>query len=280
MAGALAEMKKYIFPKDYPDLDLSKMRILLYEASGQLLSGMSASASRHALEYLEKLGVEVHLNTGVTDYDGTRLALSDNTTLDTRTVIWAAGITGNVVKGIAPESIGPQGRITVDRQNRVSSMEDIYAIGDIARMGTPSYPQGHPQVAQVAIQQAIALGRNLSLEIEGEKKAPKDFEYKDKGSMATIGRHLAVADLPGIRLKGYIAWVLWSIVHLFTIVGVKNRLFIFLNWSWNYFTYDQSLRLLIRHKPLKAFDSSKPRQEREAKRFTSRSTVSSKAKVL
>jgi NADH dehydrogenase len=177
--------------------------------------------------------------------------LSDNTTLNTRTVIWAAGIRGNVVKGILAESIGPQGRITVDRQNRVKAMKDVYAIGDIARMETPAFPKGHPQVAQVAIQQATVLGINLTAELRGSGNPLKDFEYKDKGSMATIGRHLAVADLPGLRLKGYIAWVLWSIVHLFTIVGVKNRLFIFLNWSWSYFTYDQSLRLLIRHKPLK-----------------------------
>lgn len=247
LAGALAEMKKYIFPKDYPELDLSKMRIVLYEGSSRLLSGMSQTASQKALEYLERLGVEVYLNTRVNEYNGTCLKLSDNTTVTSKMVIWAAGIAANPISGIPNTAIGRGNRIKVNRLNLVQGLKDVYAIGDISLMETNNYPNGHPQVAQVAIQQANNLAHNLIKHKLDEKS--RAFEYRDKGSMATIGRNQAVADLPFGRLKGFIAWVLWSIVHLFTIVGVKNRLFIFLNWSWNYFTYDQSLRLLIRHKP-------------------------------
>jgi len=249
LAGAVAEMKKYIFPKDYPELDLSKMRIVLYQGSGSLLSGMSSNASERATRYLEKLGVEVNLNTRVLDYDGGCLKLSDGTTISSKTVIWAAGVEANYVEGLSADTQGPKRRILVDRQNRVNGYDDIFCIGDLSLMETPKYPNGHPQVAQVAIQQAKKLGSNLiRIKHHGSKKL-KDFEYKDKGSLATIGRNLAVADLPFTKLSGFLAWVLWSFVHLFMIVGVKNRILIFLNWSWNYFTYDQSLRLLIRHKP-------------------------------
>ncbi len=243
LAGALAEMKKFIFPKDYPELDLTKMRIVLYEASPKLLSGMSDSSGQSAHKYLIKLGVEVHLSTSVDDYDGTELKISDNNNIQSKTVIWSAGVVANGILGIPDSAIGKGKRIIVDRHNQVSGLENIFALGDLCIMETPRYPIGHPQVAQVAIQQASLLAKNIIL--DGLGKPRKVFEYTDKGSMATIGHNLAVADLPKIKLKGFIAWVLWSIVHLFTIVGIKNRISTFLNWSWSYFTYDQSLRILI-----------------------------------
>lgn len=246
LAGALAEMKKYIFPKDYPELDLSKMRIVLFEASSGLLAGMSTESAERSLKYLNKLGVEVRLNTRVVDYNGSCLKLFDGNTISTKTVIWAAGVKANSVKGLSADVFGRGSRIKVDRFNRVINYKHIYALGDLCIMETPKYPNGHPQVAQVAIQQSIFLANNLHRLKSG--KNVKEFEYADKGSMATIGRNLAVADLPFAKLKGFVAWVLWSFVHLFMIVGVKNRLSIFLNWSFNYFTYDQSLRLLIKPK--------------------------------
>ncbi len=253
LAGALAEMKKYIFPKDYPELDLSMMRIVLFEASSRLLPGMSQKSGEKAKEYLERLGVEVRLNTGVEDYNGLTLKLSDGNTLESKMVIWAAGVTSSPVDGFDNEVFAKANRIRVDRFNRVPGYKDIYAIGDVAFMKTPKYPDGHPQVAQTAIQQAKVLASNLKRNNKG--KDPKEFEYIDKGSMATIGRNLAVADLPFAKLKGFLAWLLWSFVHLMTIVGVKNRLFIFLNWTVNYFTYDQSLRVLIKPKKYSTDDS-------------------------
>ena len=247
LAGALAEMKKNIFPKDYPELDLSQMRIVLYEASGKLLSSMSDAASTQAFRYLEKLGVEVHLNNRILDYHGSILTLEDKTTISSKTVIWAAGVRVNALKGLSHDSYGRANRYRVDRMNRIHGYKDVYAIGDVSIMETEKYPYGHPQLAQVAIQQAKNLARNFCKMKKGLH--PLDFEYRNKGSLATIGRNLAVADLPFVKLKGFLAWVLWSFVHLFAIVGVKNKVSIFLDWSWNYFTYDPSLRLLIRPKP-------------------------------
>jgi NADH dehydrogenase len=262
MAGALAEMKKYIFPKDYPELDLSQMRIVLYEASSRLLAGMSEHASQKSYEYLKKLGVEVHLNTQVTDYDGSILKLSDGNSVLSKTVVWAAGVSASAIKGLIPEVFGRANRIKVNRFNKVLSYGNIFAIGDLCLMETPKYPKGHPQVAQVAIQQANLLASNI-LRLENGKTL-KEFEYKDKGSMATIGRHLAVADLPVGKFKGYIAWFMWSVVHLLALVGVKNRLFTFLNWIWSYFTYDQSLRVLIKPKQSAVEEKQKkPRKSRE-----------------
>jgi NADH dehydrogenase len=224
------------------------MRIVLYEASNCLLNGMSDKSSRTSRDYLERLGVEVNLDTRVMNYNGTYLDLSDGSKLSSKTVIWAAGIKTHYIKGFSEDTIGKQGRFIVDRYNRIRAYDDIFALGDNALMSTPKYPNGHPQVAQVAIQQAGKLAKNLSYILKGKEQLIKEFEYKDKGSMATIGRNLAVADLPNIKLKGFVAWLLWSFVHLFTIFGLKNKVFTFLNWSWNYLTYDQSLRVLIRPK--------------------------------
>ncbi len=243
LAGALAEMKKYIFPKDYPELDLTKMRIVLYEASPRFLAGMSDSSGQSAHKYLKKLGVEVHLSTRVDDYDGTELKISDNNNILSKTVIWSAGVVANSILGLPDSVIGKGKRIIVDRYNQIKGLENIFALGDLCIMETLRYPAGHLQVAQVAIQQASLLAKNIIHDNFGKPK--KEFEYTDKGSIATIGHNLAVADLPKIKLKGTVAWILWSIVHLFTIVGIKNRISTFLNWSWSYFTYDQSLRILI-----------------------------------
>lgn len=246
LAGALAEMKRYIFPKDYPELDLSKMRIALYEMAPKVLPPMSSFASEKAKKALEKLGVEVHLDTGVKSYDGVTIKLSDDTTMETKTLIWAAGVKGTPVEGIPDDLITKGNRIMVDEFNRVKGFDDIFALGDLASMETDDYPKGHPQLAQPAIQQAKQLARNIVRMDEGKK--PEPFKYVDKGSLATIGRNKAVADLPWAKFSGFPAWVLWSFVHLFTIMGVKNKLIIFVNWLWNYMNYDQSLRLLIRPK--------------------------------
>lgn len=246
LAGALAEMKKYIFPKDYPELNLDNMKIVLYEASANLLAGMSENASANALKYLRKLGVEVCLNTSVQDYDGRKLTISDGSSLYSKTVVWAAGVKANMVKGLSDEVFGKGNRILVNRFNGIEKYDNIYALGDLCLMKTENYPNGHPQVAQVAIQQADLLSVNIIRQSIG--KSLMQFKYADKGSMATIGRNLAVADLPFGKLKGFTAWILWSVVHLFTIVGIKNRISTFINWSWSYFTYDQSLRVLIKPK--------------------------------
>jgi NADH:ubiquinone reductase (H+-translocating) len=242
VAGAIAEMKKFVLPKDYPDLNFDVMQISLIEGSPALLGGMSKHASEKALYYLERLGIKVHLNARVTDFDGSVLSIGD-THIETKTVIWAAGISGVVPEGFPDESIGRGRRLVVDEYNRVTGFDDIFAIGDVSVMPSSDYPNGHPQVAQVAIQQGLNLSRNFLLMKRNSEIRP--FRYKDRGSMATIGRNRAVADLSFIKFSGFIAWLTWMFVHLMAIVGVKNRLLIFINWMWNYLTYDQSLRLIL-----------------------------------
>jgi len=246
LAGALAEMKKYILPKDYPELDFSRMKIYLLEAADKVLNGYSEVSSVKGQQYLEKLGVEVKTNTFVKDYDGKSVLLADGKTLATDTLIWAAGIKGNPVHGLGTDIIGRGGRLKVDAFNRVENHPTIFAIGDLALMSTEKYENGHPQVAQVAIQQADLLAKNLKRSQKGQTL--KAFKYLDKGSLATVGRNLAIADLPFVSFQGFFAWVLWLFVHLMAILGVKNRLFVFINWAWSYLTYDQSLRLLIKPK--------------------------------
>ncbi len=246
LAGALAEMKKNILPKDYPELDFSKMKVYLLEAAGKVLNGYSEVSSKKGKKYLEKLGVKVLTDTFVKDYDGKKVLLATGETLDTDTLIWAAGVKGNPANGLSTESVGRGGRLMVDAHNLVQNHANVYAIGDIALMKTEKFENGHPQVAQVAIQQASLLAKNLKRKEKGQ--ALKAFKYLDKGSLATIGRNLAVADLPFMSFQGFAAWLLWLFVHLMSILGVKNRLFVFINWTWSYFTYDQSLRLLINPK--------------------------------
>jgi NADH:ubiquinone reductase (H+-translocating) len=246
VAGALAEMKKYILPKDYPELNSGEIEIYLIEGAPALLGGMSEESSQKALAFLEQLGVIVKLNTLVVDYDGETVFLSDGSSIRSRKLIWAAGVRGNSVEGLPVDTLTRGGRIKVNRFSQVEGFEDIFAIGDIAWMAEEKYPDGHPQVAQPAIQQGRRLAENLRRMSKGKEHLP--FSYKDLGSMATIGRNRAVVDLPAFKTQGLIAWFIWLFVHLFQILGIKNRLFIFLNWVWNYITYDQSLRLIIRPK--------------------------------
>jgi NADH:ubiquinone reductase (H+-translocating) len=250
VAGAIAEMKKFVLPKDYPDLNFDLMQINLVEGSGALLGVMSKHASEKALFYLKRLGINVFLNTRVTDYDGETLKFADGKQIKTKLVIWAAGISGVVPAGIPDESVGRAKRMLVDEYNKIKGFDDIYSIGDASIMTTSEYPNGHPQVAQVAIQQGANVAKNFKAISKNGQIKP--FRYIDRGSMATIGRNSAVADLTFLKFSGFIAWLTWMFVHLMSIVGVKNRLLIFVNWMWNYITYDQSLRLI-----LKASDSKK-----------------------
>jgi NADH:ubiquinone reductase (H+-translocating) len=256
LSGAIAEMKLYILQKDYPEIDFSKMKIYLLEGSPKTLSSMSEKSSAQSREYLEKLGVDVLTDTHVINYDGETVTLQNGKTIGSRLVIWAAGVKGNVPPGIESTLIARGNRIIVDRFNRIKNFDNIYVIGDVSYMETAKYPGGHPQVASVAIQQAKILTKNL-IRIYHEKKPLQEFEYRDKGSMATVGRNLAVVDIPKPKLhfRGFFAWLIWMSLHLMLILGVKNRLFVFLNWLYNYLTHDQSLRLLFKefYKP-KKFD--------------------------
>lgn len=247
VSGTLAEMKNHILPRDYPELNFKTMQVSLIESSPKVLSTMSAAASKKAEQYLKKLGVKVLTKTSVKDYDGNKVSLSNGETLHSKNLVWAAGVTGNKIEGITDEVYIGNGRMKVDSFNKVQGFRNIFAIGDVACMiEEKKYPKGHPQVAQVAIQQAKRLASNLQNLANGKELQP--FRYKDLGSLATVGKNLAVADLPFIKFQGFFAWIVWMSVHLMSIVGVKNRLFIFINWAWNYFTYDQSLRLIIRAK--------------------------------
>ena len=248
VSGALAEMRSNVLPKDYPELDFKKMHIYLVEGSQKTLGTMSEKSSQQSAQYLKKLGVQVLTNTVVKSYDGDTIVLSNEETIGTKIVIWAAGITGNLPVGIDASLIVRGNRIKVDRTNKITGTKNIYALGDIAYMETPLYPHGHPQVANVAINQGANLAVNLLRQLSGNKHFQNEFEYKDKGSMATVGRHLAVVDIPKpkIHFGGWLAWLVWMMLHLVLILGVKNKVQIFINWIYKYFTYDQSLRLLFR----------------------------------
>lgn len=259
LSGAIAEMRKYVLPKDYPEIDFRKMKIYLLEGGSRTLGTMSEKSSVHSRQYLERLGVTVLTDTVVKDYDGDRVTLQDGNSIRSNIVIWAAGVKGNVPKGIQKELVAKGNRIKVDRYNMVQGFKNIYAIGDIAYMETPKYPNGHPQVAPAAIQQADLLADNFrKMERKSNSRQLLEFEYFDKGAMATVGRNLAVVDVPKPKMhfKGIFAWLIWMGLHLVLILGVKNRLFVFLNWVYNYFTHDQSLRLIF-----KAFYRPKPKKE-------------------
>lgn len=249
VSGALAEMKKYVLPKDYPELDFSKMNIYLLEAGAKTLGVMSEKSSRQSQQYLEKLGVRVMTNAMVSSYDGQHIQLNNGEQISTGTVIWAAGIKGNIPAGINKNLVARGNRIKTDRYCRVEGHHNIYAIGDLAYMETPKYPNGHPQVAPVAMQQADLLAGNFKLiERKSNPENQYEFEYRDKGSMATVGRNLAVVDMPSPKLHfgGFMAWMIWMGLHLMLILGVKNRFFVFSNWLYNYITYDQNLRLIFK----------------------------------
>ncbi|HET6225486.1 MAG TPA: NAD(P)/FAD-dependent oxidoreductase [Bacteroidia bacterium] len=246
ISGTLAEMKNHVLPKDYPELDFNKMQVYLLEGSPKVLGSFSESASLKANEYLRNLGVNLQCNTRVKDYDGKIISLEGGATIRSNTLVWAAGIIGNKLQGLDEKVIGRGNRILVDRYNKVNEYANIYAIGDVAYMTEEAYPNGHPQVAQVAIQQGNLLAKNFKSMLD--QKPLKEFSYKDLGSMATIGRNKAVADLGKIKFHGVFAWMVWMFVHLMSIVGVKNKVLIFINWAWNYITFDQSLRLILKAK--------------------------------
>lgn len=253
LSGSLGEMKKYILPKDYPELDFTKMKIYLLEGTPNTLGAMSEKSQQQSLKYLQELGVNVLTNTILKEYDGRKVLLSTGETMEAATVIWAAGIKGNVPKGIDP-SLLVRNRIKVDRYNKVEGFSNMYAIGDIAFMTTPKYANGHPQLANVAINQGKTLARNLKRMVKG--RPLEEYEYHDKGSMATVGRYRAVVDIPRPKLHfgGALAWFIWMALHLVLLLGGKNRMQVLINWIYKYFTYDQSLRLLFKefYKPRKA----------------------------
>lgn len=246
LSGAIAEMKKYVLPKDYPELDFSKMNIYLLEGTGKTLGGMSEDSSKQSAAYLQRLGVTVLTETLMSDYDGKTVYLKNGEKIPSSLVIWAAGIKGNIPEGIDSFLIARGNRIKVDASNRVEGLSNVFAIGDIAYMEEGVY-KGHPQVAPVAIQQADLLVTNLQILLRGSDQL-KSFVYKDKGAMATVGRNLAVVDVPKPKLHfgGFFAWLVWMGLHLMLILGVKNRFFVFVNWLYNYVTYDQNLRLIFK----------------------------------
>jgi len=243
LAGAFAEIKRNILPKDYPLIDFKNLKIILLEGSGHTLNNMSNMAKHISEKYLKSLGVIVKTNVMVTDYDGRTIKLNNGEFIKTRRLIWAAGVTGNLINGIDKEVIVHNGRMVVDRHNLVKGYSNIYAIGDISYMETPAYPKGHPQVANVAINQARNLAKNLKLLLKS--KPLREYEYRNKGSMATIGKNKAVVDLPFIRFQGYFAWFVWMFLHLMLILSIRNKLIVFFNWAINYFTKDTSLRLIL-----------------------------------
>jgi NADH:ubiquinone reductase (H+-translocating) len=250
VSGTLAEMKRHVLPKDYPELNFDLMQIYIVESGAELLGPMSKNAQVKSKEYLEQLGVNVMLNIRVSDFDGQYAHFNDGSKIRTNNLVWAAGVKANSIEGINPSIIMRGGRIKVNEYNQVDGCQNIFALGDVALMTEEKYPNGHPQVAQPAIQQGKLLGKNLVNLIRGNELKP--FKYKDLGSMATVGRNLAVVDLPFWKFQGFFAWLTWMFVHLMAIVGVKNKLLIFINWLWNYVTYDQSLRLIIRAKSPKS----------------------------
>jgi NADH:ubiquinone reductase (H+-translocating) len=244
VAGTLAEMRSYILPKDYPEIDFSKMKIVLLEGSPRVLNAMSDVSCVKAKEYLIKLGVEVHNNTHVVDYDGEYVELKDQERIPTKTLIWAAGIIGNRIAGLPEKSDAPGGRVFVDEYNAVSDCKNVFVVGDVACMVSEEYPRGHPQMAQPAIQQGKNLANNFKRMFKNQTLKP--FKYKNLGSMATVGRNKAVVELPKYNFQGFFAWLVWMVVHLKSILGIKNKFVVFLNWVWNYITYNLSLRLIIK----------------------------------
>lgn len=241
LAGAFAEMKKDILPRDYPHMNFDDLKIVLISSTDMPLNVMSEEAQVKSEQYLKELGVHLMSDEFVTDYDGDKVSMKSGKTIASNNVIWAAGVTGNIIDGLNPAVI-VRNRYKTDRYNRVQGYDNIFAIGDIAHMETPKYPDAHPQVANVAINQGKNLAKNL---LKDSQKDWKEYEYNDQGSMATIGKHRAVVDLPGFKFQGLLAWYFWMFLHLMLILSVRNKIAIFFNWMWSYFNKDSSLRLII-----------------------------------
>jgi NADH dehydrogenase len=242
LAGALAELKNNILPKDYPDLDLEQMHIHVIEASNKILSNMSEKASSKSYQFLKDLGVNVWLDTAVKDYDGD-VVITNNKNFDTKTLVWSAGVKGAPIKNLS-ETLNKHNRIKTDEFNRVIGYDNIFSIGDVAAIETEENKNGHPMLASVAGQQGQHLGLNFNLMTKGKQLKP--FKYKDRGTMATIGENKAVVDLPFMKFSGIFAWVVWMFLHLMLLVDFRNRMIVFINWAWSYFNSDKGLRLIIR----------------------------------
>lgn len=241
LAGAFSEMKKDILPRDYPHMNFDDLKIILISSTEMPLTAMSEASQEMSNKYLKELGVQFLSDEFVTDYDGDKVYMKSGKTIPSNNVIWAAGVTGNIVDGLNPENI-IRNRYKTDRYNRIIGFDNIFAVGDISYMETPTYPAGHPQVANVAINQGKNLAKNI---LRKSEKDWTEYEYNDQGSMATIGKHRAVVDLPGFKFQGFLAWYFWMFLHLMLILSVRNKLAIFFNWMWSYINRDSSLRLII-----------------------------------
>lgn len=243
LAGAIAELRNHVLQADYPELDIKEMNIYLLEGAEKVLPPMAEVSSRKSKEYLERLGVEVRLETMVEEYDGETIETNKGN-ISAKTLIWTAGVKGCSPMGIDASKFSKTNRILVDETNNVKGYENIFAIGDVAQMKTEKHPQGHPMLAQVAMQQGAHLAKNISMLIDNEEPLP--FRYKNKGTMATIGRNKAVVELPKYKTQGMFAWFIWMGVHLFSLIGTRNKMVTFINWVWNYINYDRGERLIIR----------------------------------
>ncbi len=252
LAGALAEMKRFVLPKDYPELDIDRVQIHLLEGADRLLPAMSETASGKAQEYLEDMGVRIHLKELVSEYDGQYVEIAGEQ-LPADHLIWTAGVGSNPPEFSQAKVFSPKNRLVVDPYHRVKEVNNVFAVGDVAQMSTPEYPDGHPMLAPVAIQQGKHLGKNLLRRLNG--KPMEAFRFKNNGVMATVGRNKAVADLPKMKIWGFPAWFAWMLIHLLFLVGFRNKLVVLINWIYSYFTYDKALRLIIR----------KPKQPRSRK---------------
>ena len=246
IAGALAEMRRYVIPYDYPDMDSSLMHIYLIEAGDRLLAGLSQESSQKAYDFLNSMGVDIQFGKMVTDYRDHKVIMKDGTEIPTRTFLWVSGIRANAMPGIDESHLGRGFRFKVDEFNRIPGVEDVFAIGDqCLQTSDEAYPNGHPQVAQVAIQQAKNLAKNLKKIANGADNSQLNaFHYNNLGSMATIGRNKAVVEIGKFRSQGFFAWVLWLVVHLRSILGVKNKVMVLLNWLWKYVSYNDSIRMI------------------------------------
>jgi NADH dehydrogenase len=244
LAGALAEMRRYVLPKDFPEIDFEDMKISLFEAVPRLLAAMSEESSEASQKYLEKMGVQVHLNTRVKEYDGKKLLLEDGSVFESSLVIWTAGVKGAPIQGLTEGNMVGGNRISINAYNQVEPYTNIFAIGDVSSKQDDENPRGLPMLAQVAIQQGRLTAKNLRLLHEGKALIP--FEYNNKGVMATIGRNKAVVDLPHFRFQGVFAWFVWMFIHLISLAGFRNKLVTLIDWAQNYFNYDRPLGLIIR----------------------------------
>lgn len=243
LSGSFAELKKDVLPKDYHNIDFTKFNIILLEGSKYTLGNMSEESKIASRKYLEQMGVIVKTETMIESYDGNVAILNTGERIPSKNVIWAAGVTGNIIEGLEAKDIF-KNRYVVDRLNKLKRFDNIYALGDVAYMETPNFPNGHPQVANVAINQAKNLGKNILKSLKNPDYKINEYEYHDLGMMATIGKHKAVVELPFFKFKGVIAWYVWMFLHLMLILSVRNKIVIFFNWAWSYLTKDTSLRII------------------------------------